>query len=477
MPLKTNEIHYNIALISPAQAIHRARRACDAAHLTATGRSSRIGVAGGFGAASLISAVHGHPKTPDGQFPRQARHSSPSICQARQTTRVLSPAHHWTGNFAMGLFRLLGEILMKPIRLAPLTLLMSCCLVWTAQALELRVFEWEGYISPYKAEFEVYAKSKGKDIILKTMTDAAGKPKFIGSADDIFVALRDDQTDVVTPTNNYFKAENGKLLRLLHAMDVTRLNNYGDLPESLRQAQYSVDAGKPYAVPLLAGSYAIAYNAATTREAPTSWADLLNPKFAGKISVTNDQFEANIYSMALLAGVKPQDVYDIEKIDRKAVQENLNKLVRNSGPFWGGLATVTDMAHLDIITDYGMAVTAANAAGQNWQFTKLKEGETVWLDNVSIAKAVEKDPAKLEAAYLLVDFLISAKVQAEIVKDMGVVAVNPKAGPLPPAGSPAAELAGDATFFKEERFWQPLSSRTRNAYRQMWDEALKAAGK
>jgi spermidine/putrescine-binding protein len=176
--------------------------------------------------------------------------------------------HHWTGNFAMGLFRLLGEILMKPIRLAPLTLLMSCCLVWTAQALELRVFEWEGYISPYKAEL-----------------------------------------------------------------------------------------------------------------------------------------------------------------------------------------------------------------GQNWQFTKLKEGETVWLDNVSIAKAVEKDPAKLEAAYLLVDFLISAKVQAEIVKDMGVVAVNPKAGPLPPAGSPAAELAGDATFFKEERFWQPLSSRTRNAYRQMWDEALKAAGK
>src|SRR6185312_11978693 len=108
----------------------------------------------------------------------------------------------------------LGELLMKPKFLASLTLLLTCSLVWSARAVELRVFEWEGYIWPYKAEFEAYAKSKGKDITLKTMTDASGRQKFIGSADDIFVALRDDQSDVVTPTNNYFKAENGKLLRL-----------------------------------------------------------------------------------------------------------------------------------------------------------------------------------------------------------------------------------------------------------------------
>src|SRR5580704_9105735 len=214
---------------------------------------------------------------------------------------------------------------MKLDRLATLTLLLSCALVWTAQAVELRVFEWEGYIWPYKAEFEAYAKSKGKDVTLKTVTDAAGKQKFIGSADDIFMALRDDQTDVVTPTNNYFKAENGKLSRLLLPLDVAKLSNYGDLPEALRKAQYSLDAGKPHAVPLLGGSYVIAYNAARVKEAPTTWADLLDPKLAGKISVTDDQFEANIYSMALLAGSKPQDVYNIEKIDRKAVQENLNK--------------------------------------------------------------------------------------------------------------------------------------------------------
>ncbi|CAK0763288.1 Spermidine/putrescine-binding periplasmic protein-like [Azospirillaceae bacterium] len=344
-------------------------------------------------------------------------------------------------------------------------------------ATDIRVFEWEGYIWPYKDKFEAYARSKGKDVRLVATVDSAGKQRFIGSSDDIFIALRDKQADVVTPTNNYYKAENNKLLRLLLDIDVSRLQNYRDLPSALRDAQYSYDGGKPHAIPLLGGSYAIAYNAKRVTVPPTSWADLLDTKYAGRVSVTNDQFEANIYSLALLAGSKPQDVYDIERIDRKKVQDYLNRLVKNCGGLWGGLAKSEDMANLDVITDYLMAVTIANAAGQDWKIATPKEGETLWLDNISIARGVEKDPEKLEAAYLLLDFMLSAETQASIARDMGVVVTNPKAKPLLPAGSMIERMAGDASFFKEEYFWQPLNNRTRNAYRQMWDEALRVAGK
>lgn len=344
-------------------------------------------------------------------------------------------------------------------------------------AVELKILEWEGYISLYEKEFEAWAKSKGKDIDLVFATNADGSPFYIGSADDIFENVRKRACDVTTPTHNYYKQERGKLIQILHAIDSSKLSNYGDIYPGLRNANYAREGGKLYAVPQLGGSYALAYNAART-SAPASWTVLLQPDAKGKFTVTSDQVEANIYQMALLAGVKPADVYDYDKFtpeQRTATADNLKKLVANAASFWGGMPTPEQMKPLTYATDYWFGVAAANAAGQNWKFAEPTEGVTVWLDNVSIAKHVESDPAKLEAAYLLIDYMIGVDAQAMVAKEFGSVIVNPKAkaklAPEQAAAQPGQE------FFVEERFWQPLNDRTRNGFKNMWDDAMAAAGK
>jgi len=362
---------------------------------------------------------------------------------------------------------------------AALPAMLSAALASTpAKAVELRVLEWEGYISIYEKEFEAWAKARGKDIDLVFLTNADGSPFYIGTADDIFENVRKKACDVTTPTHNYFKQERGKLMQILLPLDTSKLSNYKDVYPGLRNASYARDdAGKLYALPQLGGSYALAYNAAKT-SAPDSWTVLLAPEAKGTFTVTSDQVEANVYQMALLAGVKPADVYDYDKFtpeQRAATAENLKLLVANAANFWGGMPTAEQMKPLTYATDYWFGVAAANAAGQDWKFATPKEGVTVWLDNVSIARHLESDPEKLEAAYLLLDYIIGVDAQATIAREFGSVIVNPTAkAKLTPAQA-AAQPGED--FFVEERFWQPLSDRTRNGYKKMWDDALAASGK
>lgn len=343
-----------------------------------------------------------------------------------------------------------------------------------AQAVELRVLEWEGYISTFQADFEAYAKSKGKDVTLSFPKKADGGVLYIASADDIFQQLRDGTADVVTPTGNYYKGENGKLIKLLHALDLNRLASWPGVYPKLKAATFARDeSGKTYGLPLLGGSYALAYNS-DKAAAPASWQELLAPAAKGKFLITSDQFEANIYQMALLAGVKPVDVYDYDKYSdaqRAATQDNLKKLVANAADFWGGMPYPKDMKTMNYVTDYWFGVAAANKDGQHWRFASPKEGVTVWLDTLAIAKAAEQNPAKLEAAYVLADFMLSPAVQARIHQEFGSVIITPEARPLLTAEQQAG-LPGE-DFFDAQYFWQPLNPRTRNAFRGMWDAAVK----
>ncbi|MCR6631872.1 MAG: extracellular solute-binding protein [Magnetospirillum sp.] len=348
----------------------------------------------------------------------------------------------------------------------------------TASAVELRVLEWEGYISTFKTDFEQYAKSKGKDVTLVFPKRPDGTTRYITSADDIFTDLRNGATDIVTPTNNYYRGENAKLIQLLQPVDAAKLGNLGSVYPRLRDAAFfRNDDGSVYGVPLLGGSYALAYNAGKGVKSP-NWADLLTPAAKGKFMVTSDQFEANVYQMALLSGVKPADIYDIDRYSeaqRTQVAAHLKTLVANSAGFWGGMPYPKDMKGLDYVTDYWFGVAAANKEGQNWRIAKSAEKVTVWMDTLAISRAVGKDPAKLDAAYLLLDYMISPDVQARIHKEFGSVAINAQAAKLLPPEM-AAGLPGE-DFFAEEYFWQPLTPRTRNAFKIMWDNAVKAAGK
>lgn len=347
--------------------------------------------------------------------------------------------------------------------------LLTALFATTAQAVTLTVYEWEGYISTFKEDFEKYAKTQGKDITVEFLKDDSGDVKYISNADDIFEALRSKNVDIVTPTHNYYKGENGRLFRLLKPLNTSKLSHYPNVLSSLREAGFAKQDGKSYALPLLGGAYGLAYNADKV-DAPNSWNALKdNTK---KTSITNGQIEANVYVAALLAGAKPADVYRIDKINVAETTNNLKEIVQNTAVFWDGMADPNEMTNLDYVTSYGFGVAAANKAGQNWKYAKLKEGQTVWLDNISIAATVEGSE-KEEAAYMLLDYMVSPDTQKRILEEFGSVIVNQDVKKMVSDEVAQQYSVGDSSFFKEEYFWQPLDKRTVNGYKNMWQKVQK----
>jgi spermidine/putrescine transport system substrate-binding protein len=326
-------------------------------------------------------------------------------------------------------------------------------------AVTLNILEWEGYISPYAQEFKTYAKAKGKEVELNIL-----KP-YIANPSQIFEAVRALKADVVTPTHNYFKMADNQLLQVLMPIETAKLENYPKLLSQIRTSDYDLYEGKKYSIPLLGGTYALAYNTATIPVDPGTWEVLWSPAAKNKFSITSEQFEANIYMVLQTMGYPPNTFYDIDKVkaDQEKIQAKLNALVANAKSFWPGMELNENMKSLDFITDYWFSVAAANKAGQTWKISAPKEGQTQWFDTLALGRHLTKDPAKLEAAYLLLDFMISAETQKKIMSDYGSIIVN---------GDPR-----DLSFINADLLWRPLPSRTRNTYKAMWDKAVLAAKK
>lgn len=346
-----------------------------------------------------------------------------------------------------------------------LGLMVLICLsgsVWAK--VTLNVLEWEGYISPFADEFRQYARDKGMDVELKIITP------YITNSEQIFKELRARKADLVTPTHNYYKMNQDKLFQVLQPLDYGQLHNYAKLLDSLKNASYDKLQGSKYSVPLLGGSYGLAFNQDKVSE-PDSWQVLWDPANKGRYAVTEDQFEANLYLTMLALGYPPQSFYDVDsgQFNQDQVQQKLNQLVQNAGSFWGGMADPDKMKELRYVTTYWFGVAAANDQGQNWRLANPREGQTVWLDTMAIGKDVEGE--KLKAAYLLMDFMISEPIQKKILEMYGSIIVNGKTAELLDDDTARAKRVGDESFFVEEMFWQPLSTRTRNIYKEMWKKA------
>jgi putative spermidine/putrescine transport system substrate-binding protein len=82
-------------------------------------------------------------------------------------------------------------------------------------------------------------------------------------------------------------------------LDLSKIPNYANVRPALRT---------PYFVPWVFGGVTLAYNPKYIKEAPTSLADLWNPKYAGKLGVLDQSFFNWIYMAALVGGGKMNNV-------------------------------------------------------------------------------------------------------------------------------------------------------------------------
>jgi putative spermidine/putrescine transport system substrate-binding protein len=86
---------------------------------------------------------------------------------------------------------------------------------------------------------------------------------------------------------------------ILETLDVSKIPNFVNTRANLRS---------PYFMPWVFGGVTLAYNPKFIKEPPTSFAELWNPKYAGKVGVLDQSFYNWIYMAALVNGGKMNNV-------------------------------------------------------------------------------------------------------------------------------------------------------------------------
>jgi len=212
-----------------------------------------------------------------------------------------------------------------------------------AKTTTLTICEWKGYIMPWKKEFQAYAKERGMNVNLVLY------PEYLSSPEQVFNLVRGKHCDIITPTHNYFSQRHNQLFRSLLPIDFSKIPNYDNVFPTLKKLKYKEYQGSNYAVPLLGGSYALAYNADMVPE-PKSFDVLFEPKNKCRITLTKAQFATNLYIAILKAGYNKADIYNMDEmissrsLKDPRIQHNLDLLYANvcsQDRFWDGEADLT----------------------------------------------------------------------------------------------------------------------------------------
>jgi len=305
--------------------------------------------------------------------------------------------------------------------LLPLHLILSGCggadpsTVTQAQAPppeepKLVLLIWEDYIEP-----EILT-------LFKEETGIEVEVIGFGSMNELEAILQEDREGydlaIVDDSNltSYFD------VRLIQKFDHAQLKNLGNLDSKVcnRPADPKLDVS----VPCFYGMTVIGYNKRLIPEPPDSWADLWDPKYAGKVGLMDD-----FWDYLALGHFKTQGTYDIGAPDTweasvKAFEE-LTPLFSNIGEF-NDIAAQIGRGELLIGNCYnGDALYLAE------QYPDLacvlpKEGAMIWVDSLVLCRK-SKHPRN---AHRFVDFLLRPEICALNANSMSFPPVVSEALPL-----------------------------------------------
>jgi len=195
---------------------------------------------------------------------------------------------------------------------------------------------------------------------------------------------------------------------MLQKLDKSKLSILDNLdPNYMNQ---SFDPGNEYTIPYEGGLDAIVYNADTVKTPPTSYADLWNPEYAGRIVLLDDS--RVIIGMTLLTLG-----YDVNTTDKTQLEEAKNKLAElipgvklfdSDSPKTALIAGDVDLG----IVWTGEAYTA-NQENPAFTFVYPTEGAVVWQDNWAIPVSAPH----LDAAYAWINYTMQGDLFYLMLRD------------------------------------------------------------
>lgn len=254
---------------------------------------------------------------------------------------------------------------------------------------ELNVFVWTEYFTPEMLEcFEL-------------VYDVKINREEYSSNEEMYAKLSAGGTnyDLVQPTDYIIPL----MIRegLIQEIDLTQLPNLKNIDEGYLDLPF--DPGNKYSIPYLAGTDAIVYNSATVENPPTSWADLWNPEYAGRMVFLDDS-RVTIGMTLLTLGYDFNSTNEAELREAQAKLEELIpnvKLFDSDSPKTALIAGDVDLG----IVWTGEAFLAKEEV-PTIEYVYPSEGAVLWQDNWVIPVGA----SHTDAAYAWLNYLMQGNI-------------------------------------------------------------------
>lgn len=249
---------------------------------------------------------------------------------------------------------------------------------------ELLVFNWSEYIP--QEVIDGFEKEFGVDVVYSTYNS---NHEMLTKVQSGTVAY-----DLVFPSDYYVKqmVEND----LLQEIDFDNIPNFENIANAWRNMPF--DPENKYSVPFMYGYDGIAYNKEFIKEPPTSWEDLWNPEYAGKVLLLEESKEVSNMTQQLLGN----DMNDPTEEQLEAGAEKLKELIPNVLAFDATPSDRLVSGEAWIAHGYSGAAATAWLENPNIDFVLPEEGGIVWLDAMVIPEtAKNKYTAEVFINYLL----------------------------------------------------------------------------
>lgn len=227
-------------------------------------------------------------------------------------------------------------------------------------------------------------------------------------------------------------------------LDQSRLTNFHKYADPRYQSE-AFDPGNVLSIPWQAGFTGIGYNPAMTGREITSWEDLQDPKFEGKIGMMANN--EDLPNCALLAiGVDPQKSTEADWHKAADWLSKQRPLVRQyySQNYIGALATGDVWISMAWSGDIFQQNLSGKAVGQALKFAIPDEGGLLFTDNFVILKEA-KNPV---SAMMLMDYYYQPDIAAEVTEWVNYISPIPDAQKIVAADA-AASSGGDRTYLDQ----------------------------
>ena len=319
----------------------------------------------------------------------------------------------------------------------------------------LKILCWEGYSSDKFSD--VFEAQTGIKVNLTTFN----------SAEKLSEKLTKGTFDVVTVSSDMAQALVER--DLVQPIDLKHITHYDSLSDILRAMQDVVKNGSTYGVPFTWGPDYLIYNADFVKNEPTSWNEMFDPKYRGKVSIWDDASSISWASVlnGNAKGNKAQ-IYNMNDQQVEAAKKTLMALKPSIYKYWTSLTDLTTlMRSKEVVMAQGpqFTVAALRREGLNIKSVIPSEGATGWIDRLMIPK----NAANKDLAEKWIDYITKAENMAVVSQVTGYCVSNTHATRyLSPEQLKISRMDIAQNIFIKLHFWQYASNRKK--YKAIWEE-------